>query len=373
MMILTLLPLQTSVASAEVEAEFDASKMPISSAYLQILPEYDAPRTFPEGESPVLVFYRGTMKNETGKDYDGVVPIPVHVDVSNFQIIAVGEYTSAESGDSGFDIQDTKYSVDAAAGVINLQPSTPIGADKEFHFGISYVMSPMEVTDKKSFTLDFTSNMDIAELDVEIFLPPGAQDFTVTPTPDSEERNENGEQNYKFKLTDVSAGESMPFAVSYVKKDNVLTTELLGIKSDAPPPPPDSNGNVDSGGYVVAAIIIGISLVIFGALVFFGLQGRQQNGNRGKKGNTNRKSTPKKQSSVKSEGINEGQKKKLRKQFIEGKISEEAYHREMKKASGNDGRGTIDTKEKHKKKLRKQLIVGEINEEAYQREIDKLR
>jgi len=322
LLFLMALPLGTSTVGAETS--FDADKMPISDAFIQILPEFDAPRdwTRPMADPPVIIFYRGTITNKTGNEYDGPIEIPIPLDAKNFTLIGVGEYEkSTDSNDSSERID---FTVDEEQKLVSLMPKKAIGKDEEYYFTVSYVMTPMEVTDKKAFNFGFETKADVENLTLNLILPASAKNAEMSEKFSKQEvLDSSGEQLYEFTFEKITADKPLDLNISYVKSDNNL------------PISPDEDSN-DGGGSqsnsgaspVAAALIIAAAIIIFGVLVFFGLQGRQQPVTHGR--HHARKAEQKKSTKSKSDSQDD-QRRRLRKKFLAGEIDEEEYNRAINK------------------------------------------
>jgi len=310
--------------TAKAEVNFNASQMSISKAYLEILPEYNAPRPWPEAEPPVLIFYRVTMKNETGSKYEGEIEIPVPSDVKNFQVVDAGEYKSED--DANGDSQKIPYELDEKRNILSVKPSKAIEKDAEYFFAFSYVMSPMEVTDTKKFNFDFVTNVDIDVLDVNLYLPINARDYEVNPKADHEQVNADGERYYQYHKEQLTAEEPIEFAVSYIRPENTFTVDLLSEENVQ-----EMDESQNTGGATVStALIIACVIVIFGIIVFFGLRGSGQSRQQEHQVERGRATKHSGNGDHLEDNI-QNRRKKLRNQLLAGEIDEEQYHREMNK------------------------------------------
>ncbi|WHY90482.1 hypothetical protein QNK12_22815 [Neobacillus cucumis] len=328
--------------NASAEMEFKAEKFPFKEMQIQVMPEFDYPEDWPKGTPSLLVGQYGTITNKSGQDFNGKVEIPVPAKEKNFQAYLVAEFPDVNKPEV-----QRPYDVDQEKGIVTWKPKNPIKNNQTYRFVIEYYTNSIKDTDKKSFTYKLKNNSEIKQLDVIFYAPMKAKEIQMNPKPQNTEKSEYGEDLFYYQYKNVKIGDSMKYSFSY-KKSGTESTMAAINKQQAPN---DENHKEVSGSTstdqvlnnststespnpkpiigVGGATIIGLAIIIAGALVYMGFKGRPQ---REAKGAIKNKQQQSKQTIKKdSKSANVEQKKDLRKKLLTGKIDQETYDEQMKK------------------------------------------
>lgn len=331
----------TTVANAEevgptaTSTEAITSPLPIESAYVEISPEFSEPADWPADQPSVVIFVRVVMDNNTGEDYDGEITVNVPANSGTFSFLGIGEHEKGSENYESTILEDAV--VDEASNTVTFTPSKPIKDGDTYDFSFSYVYNPMTFDGTtKSFSYSITAPADIEKLSFVIYTPVGATNHDINPETSMVSPFDSGEVAYSYNYGGVKAGDSYTFDIAYDKADLTTTQEASSTE-----PTSDTSGDSSGGGMSNgAAFMISASIIIFGVLVFLGLRGRKSNGSNAGRTQSSHKSSSNSSNSSKSSKSkatmktiknDEGEKKRLRKQLIDGEISQDDYERQMKK------------------------------------------
>ncbi|RHW41099.1 hypothetical protein D1B31_09150 [Neobacillus notoginsengisoli] len=332
-----------NASGASAEEKFMAEQFPYKEMQIQVMPEFDYPENWPKEEPSLLVGLYGTITNKTGEDYSGKVEIPVPTDEKNFQIYLVAEFPAADKPEV-----QRPFEVNKEQGTVSFTPEKPIKKDATYSFVVEYYSNPIEVSEKtkKEFTYEYIAAAEIDTLDVIIYAPLKSTEIAMDPKPSSTQKSEYGEQIAFYQQKTAKIGDSFKYNVSYKKEGNASTLSMI----DTTKKPNDENHNGttatdqvtggDEGNTsgtsdrpiigAAGGVIIGVSIIIAGMFVFFGLRNKadkRKNPAPGKKAASG-KQADKKQ---KKTGSNAEEIKELRKKLLSGKIDQEAYDEQVKK------------------------------------------
>ncbi|WP_210365895.1 hypothetical protein [Bacillus sp. REN3] len=320
--------------NAHAEGGFDSGKFPYKEMQIQLMPEFDYPENWPKDEPSMLVGYYGTILNQTGKDFNGKIEFPLPVDRKNFSIYLIAEFPE----DNKPEIQ-RPFEIDKEKGVVFWEPGKPIKNGGTYDFVIEYYENSFEVDGaKKSFKFDFTPPAEIEKLDVIVYKPLDSEGFTIDPNPSTTTKSEYGQELGHYQYTDVKTGKALSYSAVYTKEGNESSLSIISKMN----PPNDENhdgtasdqttNGTDEGRPLIdaaGASIIGISIIIAGAFVFWGIRGKRHQGaiKPAKKSTRkpSKKTIPSKIADIADE------KKKLRSMLLNGKIDQKTYEEKMKK------------------------------------------
>lgn len=324
--------------NAHAEEVFEADKFPYEEMQIQVMPEFDYPENWPKGEPSLLIGYYGIVINKSGEDFNGSIEFPLPVKDSNFSVYLIAEFPEKNKPEV-----QRPFKIDKEKGTVNWEPGKPIKADESYSFVIEYYANPF-VTDKsnKKFDFEFIPQADIKKLDVVVYNPLSAQEFTIDPAPNTTTKSEYGQELHHYQYTDVKEGSALNYKASYIKEGN---ESALSIISKMNPPNDENHSGTPTGEGAengaasedrpiidaVGASIIGISIVIAGGFIFFGLRG---NGNRTevRKPKKNLKKDVKiTKNTAPTLTATGDEKKKLRSMLLNGKIDQKTYEEKMKK------------------------------------------
>ncbi|WP_053367100.1 hypothetical protein [Bacillus sp. FJAT-27245] len=326
-------------SGTKAEGKFTPEQFPYKEMQIQVMPEFDYPENWPKEEPSLLVGQYGTIVNKTGQDFSGKIEVPVPANEKNFQVYLVAEFPS----DDKPEVQ-RPFEVDKEKGVISFAPENPIKKDADYKFVVEYYSNPINVMEKKSFTYEYTAPAAIETLDVIVYAPLKSTDITLEPKPASTQKSDYGEQIAFYQVKAAEKGSKHKYTVSYKKEGDASTLSMI----DKNKAPNDENHNgssatdqlaANSGGTggdnrrpiigAAGGVIIGVSIIIAGMFVFFGLRNKQEKRknpavfkkDKGKKTLQKQKMKP----------SNDEEIKELRKKLVNGKIDQETYDEQVKK------------------------------------------
>ena len=328
-----------TIPKVKADTVYQPEMFPLKELQVQVMPEFDYPAGWSRNEPSLLVGEYGTITNKSGQDYDGKIEIPVPAKDKNFQINLVAEFPEENKPEV-----QRPYDVDKEKGIISFKPQKTIKKNQTYKFVIEYYTKEIAVTDKKSFTYQFTNTSAIDQLNVIFYAPMNAKEIQLEPKAQNNEKSDYGEQLYYYQYQNVKTGTDLKYTFSYKKEGTESTMEAINKQQ---PPSDDTHSGVNNstatdqvsknaanssekqpiisnGG----AVIIAIAIIIAGALVFFGLKGTNR------RAFTNRKPAKHEQKptvKVENKSANTEEKKELRKKLLSGKIDQETYDEEMKK------------------------------------------
>jgi hypothetical protein len=331
MMMLVSMFAQNLVQAAEPAS--NAQQLPYKALQVQIMPEFDYPDDWPKDKPSLLIGNYGTLVNKGDKDYSGDIELTVPAKEANFELYMVAEFPKTDQPEV-----QRPYKLDKEKGIVTWKPANPIKAGQEYRFVVEYYYNPIKVSDKKSFSYQFSAPGNADLTDLIVYAPIGAKDFTISPKAMNQSKSDFGEDLYHYQYKQLKAGEQKTFQVAYTKPDN--KSSLSVIQSNMPK---DSNhagvsGNAASNAQAAAsaavskpiidataASIIGISLIIMGALIYFGLRGRPVTAEVSVNGAANTVTGARTKKGHKKDSVEE-RKKNLRKMLINGEIDEKTYN-----------------------------------------------
>lgn len=330
-MMLVYMFAQNLVLAAEPAS--NPQQLPYKALQVQIMPEFDYPDDWPKDKPSLLIGNYGTLVNKAGKDYSGDIQLTVPAKDANFELYMVAEFPKVDQAEV-----QRPYKLDKEKGIVSWKPATPIKAGQEYRFVVEYYYNPIKVSDKKSFSYQFTAPGNADLTDLIVYAPIGSKNFTISPKAMNQSKSDFGEDLYHYQYKQLKAGEQKAFQVSYVKADNKSSLSFIQANM-----PKDSNHSGVSGNAAAnaqaassaataskpiidatAASIIGISLIIMGALIYLGLRGRPVAAEVAVGGAGNAATGVKTKKGHKKDSVEE-RKKNLRKMLINGEIDEKTY------------------------------------------------
>lgn len=257
------------------EAPYQPEMFPYQSLLIQLSPEHDYPEEWPENQPSLLVAYYGTMVNKTGQQYNGEIELKAPVNDNNFQIHLLAEFPVSDQPEV-----ERPYRIDKENGVIAWKPVDPIGPDEEYRFVIEYFYNPIQVKETKSFSFQYQVEGGAEVADIIISSPVGAEDISVNQQPTNSMISDFGEEIYHYQYKPLEAGKTLAYEVAYVKADHESTLSKLekmpndvnhtGLAQTEPASAASSAPFLNTAG----AAIIGVSFIIMGVIIAYGLRGR---------------------------------------------------------------------------------------------------
>lgn len=330
-MMLVYMFAQNLVLAAEPAS--NPQQLSYKALQVQIMPEFDYPDDWPKDKPSLLIGNYGTLVNKAGKDYSGDIQLLVPAKEANFELYMVAEFPKADQPEV-----QRPYKLDKEKGIVSWKPANPIKAGQEYRFVVEYYYNPIKVSDKKSFTYTFSTQENAEITDLIFYAPIGSKDFSISPKAMNQTKSDFGEALYHYQYKQLKPGEQKTFQVAYTKADNKSSLSVIQTNM-----PKDSNhsgvsGNAGNGQTpspasaaapksiidATAALIIGISLIIMGALIYLGLRGRPGAAEVTANGAGSATAGARAKKGHKKDSIEE-RKKNLRKMLINGEIDEKTY------------------------------------------------
>jgi hypothetical protein len=126
--------------------------------------------------------------------------------------------------------------------------------------------------DQRSYTLAWTSPLDIALVTFDVQTPYGGRSMALeTAAEVSASTDQYGLPTYSFTQTGVSAGDALSLSFSYTKGDNTLSADVVAQQPPTAPeitPTPTVTGQGTSPA-VIAALVVGGVLLIGGGIYWY--------------------------------------------------------------------------------------------------------
>ncbi|SEM89193.1 hypothetical protein SAMN05192533_106263 [Mesobacillus persicus] len=325
---------------AQAEGEYRAEDFPYKELSIQVMPEFDYPEGWPEDKPSLLNAFYGTITNNSGQDYSGELEFPVPLSDKDFQVYLVAEFPA----DNQSEVQ-RPYELNKAKNTLIWKPAEVIKQGSSYQFVIEYYSNPIAVTDtEKKFDFQFIPEASVEKLDIIFYNPMNSTEFTLDPKAQNVTGTDYGQELHLYQYTDVLKGEPVSYSTSYKKEGNESTLSIISKQTpeDGTHAGLTATDQVGNNGLstsenqpiigTAGAFIIGLSICIAGAFVFFGLRGAKESkysSNVSSNGrNTSKKGARTSSASVKS--LDE-EKKLLRNKLMTGKIDEKTYEERMKK------------------------------------------
>lgn len=310
--------------SANVEAS-ESSTLTYEELQIYVMPQYTQPEEWESDEPAVIIGMYGTLVNGTDAPYSDDIQIPVHSDPSDFQFSRVGKLDDEGS------IQDVEATFDDKSSTITWQLADALEPGDAYHFFIEYYFAPAWEDTSFQFSYVYELERKADQLNILLFEPYGAENFTVdTETDSGEEGVVFGIHAHVFDWEEAEEGTVFDASVRYEKEDNVTTLEALEtLEEKARELSEISQENAvkesaeaeQTTMQVERIVFIAITIVIVGLFVYFIFK--------------NRKAVKKKKKEEKK--INEAAKdvddelRALRRKLIRGEITKEDYEKERSK------------------------------------------
>lgn len=331
-----------SLKNVNAAETFQAEKFPYKEMQVQVMPEFDYPKEWPEDQPALLVGYFGTFVNKSGSDYNGEITFPLPTDAQNFQV-----YLAAEFPEENKPEVQVEYKINNDQKAIVWKPTKPIKKDASYSYVIEYYSNPIEVKDKKAFNYSFNPPADMEQLDIVFYAPINAKEYSMEPKSSDESKSEYGEEIHHYQYLNAKRGSEVSYKASYVKKDNASSMSVINKQN----PPQDENHQGVSGSTATeqvlnnnggttnnkssrpiidttGAVIIGISMIIMGIFIFLGFRGKGKSPTPKRKvQQPTTKGTPK----TKNVDSKSEEKKSLRKMLMAGEIDQQTYDEKIKK------------------------------------------
>ena len=127
----------------------------------------------------------------------------------------------------------------------------------------------------RTLTFSFSTQTDIADLEIEVQQPSGTQEFTSEPTPDDTQTRADGLAYAVYHLGPMAVGTSRSLRVSYTRDSDQLSRDMLhsaaqgGVQPGAglSIPAPSQETAIEVGGDGLSAMLVPALVALGGLLV----------------------------------------------------------------------------------------------------------
>lgn len=300
-------------------AEETTKDISLTELVIQVMPEYTTPDNWSEEGPAVLYGQHGLFVNETDEAYDGKLSVRIPLDDPTLNLALVGQVI--EEG-----TLDVEYTINEDTQTVEWTPNEPLEPGEEYRYAVEYYFAPFGTGKSKAFTFKETIDKDVPNMSVLFFEPVEAENVKLSEEP-NDVLDMYGTPVHEYNVADVKAGDTFELDISYEKDSEITTLEALeqhAPDDDIHQGLAATDDNDGAGTFISneSAIMISISIIIAGLFVYLGLRNRQ-------KAPTKRTNTNKSQHIDKSSKSTEKEKKKLRKQLIDGQIDEGTYKKRI--------------------------------------------
>ncbi len=229
----------TTAAPATAKPSVPSTSAPgaigIARLRLSIWPEYDDPR--------VLILIRGEVTPDSPLPAKLQLPMP-----KGAELIGTGMISEQNT------LINHPHQLIPGETHDVLELTLPVT-----RFFVEWYHNPYRTTDReaeKQFTYALNLPYPIKQLDVDILKPTEATDFRTDPAADQQATNNQGGTFHQFSYSEVKAGESTAFTVTYVK-----TTDQPSVQKqqpDAISPLPQADGGKTTVAFAILAGVIAL-------------------------------------------------------------------------------------------------------------------
>lgn len=309
-------------APLQMSAEESQSPLKMDELTIQVLPEFAYhPEDEKKEELPVLTGYHGTLENVTDKPQKEKINIALPVGSKNLKVGYIAEYNEKLT-----DRYDLDYELDEEKGIISWEMGRELAPGERYKFVIEFYTNDLIVNENEremSYTFEMFTDIGLVNL---IFLEPlKAEDFKLTPGPDTHQQNPYGMNMFHFQMNNLEKGEQKTVEIAYKRDETRMTSELFDEMYENVNEV-KTNETMPRG--VVIAGIGGISVVAIALLVLFLRKKKPA----AKEINKNKKGS--KQPQQAEQKNREMKMARLRAMLVDGKITEEEYKELLKKLGG---------------------------------------
>lgn len=284
---------------------------------VQVLPEYSYhPKDKKKNQSPLLVGYHGTLRNNTDVPQKGQIEIPLPMKEKDFKIGFVGDYSNDLT-----EMYEIEYEIDKNSGVISWETSEEIQPQGTYKFVIEYYTNSIEETKgKKSVSYHFQSFADIGILNIVFVEPLQTESFKLEPAAQSHQENSFGMNLFSYMTQGIKTGEEKTIALNYERGTDQTTEELMEAMAGAHMKQQASVKNDENIPLWKVLSVIGGVTVIAAILLIIILKKRAKK--------------PVKKESSRKDDTTTLQKAKLRSMLMDGSITQEEYDELSKRVGG---------------------------------------
>ncbi|MFN7253316.1 MAG: hypothetical protein ACK4M9_21450 [Anaerobacillus sp.] len=298
------------------EALSNNSDIALTELNIKLMPEFINPEDWDYNIPSLLVGYHGTITNHSEAPYSGEIKISVPTKLPKFNAGFVAQFLNDEDAEP----IEEDYTVNVEEGYISWIPQNPIESNESYHFVLEYFSAPIEGVVDRTFTFEFIADTNIDNVNIAVYAPYKAQNFTIDKESDLNSMT-FGLEFHMYEHSDVKKGDLYDLTVSYKKEDIVTTMEAL---NDFSAPDDDAHAGFNQQGVqqqndtflnAENIIMISLSIIIVGAFVFIVLRKKNEPNSSVKENNVVPKKIVNKEEEI----------KKLRKMLTDGLIDEKIY------------------------------------------------
>ncbi|GAX90637.1 hypothetical protein [Effusibacillus lacus] len=286
----------------------------LSELEVQVMPEMDKPEDWPPDTPVLLTGLYGSLENRTSQAFSDTIRFPIPKDPLT-KIYLVAEFKDQNQPETPVD-----YKYDPQAGLLEWKPTAPIEPGKPYHFVVEYYSNPYQGKgSQREFPFKFQSYYDIKDLYFYVFEPLDGKNFKLSRETQETAKNNMGQTIHKLSKGFFSAKDEYLVTVSY-QKDNFQTVMEKQEQTKAANPAPAGEtkspaGADESAGILFVALLL---IALVGAGAYFWLRGNNKRVS--PLGSRNRR-----------DGELAQAVKALRKQLLEGSLTEEQYRKQLAK------------------------------------------
>jgi hypothetical protein len=313
-LLVTILLLQLTILPPN-EALSENEDLALTELNIKVMPEFINPDDWDYNIPSLLIGYHGTFTNTSDSPYTGEIKVSVPTHLQDFRAGYVAQFLETD------DIEPTEedYTVNAEEGYISWVPKNPIGPNEEYYFVLEYFSASIDGVTDRSFTFEIIPDTNIANMNIAVYAPYNAENFTIDKEADLNSVT-FGLEFYMYEYSDVSKGDVYDLTVTYTKDNIVTTIEALNdfsAPNDEAHAGFNQQGVQQNDGFLSTEniILISLTLIVIGAFVFIVLR--------------KKKDTPKNVKETRNAPkkiINKDEEiKKLRKMLADGQIDEKTY------------------------------------------------
>lgn len=311
-LILSLLLMWQEITFAE-----EINPLQMEELTIQVLPEYTYhPKDKKQNQTPLLIGYHGTLKNNSDVSQKGKIEIPLPVKDDNFKIGFVADYSKDLK-----EMFEIEYELDEKAGIISWETSEEIAPKEMYKFVIEYYTDRIEETKEgNKLEYSFQSFADIRLMNLIFVEPLKTESFTLEPPAESHQKNSYNMNMFVYQVQGMNPGDVKSIQLEYNRADDRTTVEIMEEMAGSSGEKAAVKNNDEQIPVGRTITVVGGVSVSAAAMLLLLLKKRSRN--IGKKFND------------KKDNNADLKKAKLRKLLVEGSITEEEYNQLLNRLGG---------------------------------------
>lgn len=213
--LLILYPMSTTAFQLPEGKSPYHNALSLDELFVQVLPEFETPKTWDSGMPSVLISYYGEFVNRTDTVYEDYIYMPIPTNQPLFQLSMVCET------DRGIVYKPNEI-VDQH---LKWKPSAPIGINEKYSFMIEYFYNPIEFRENglKDFTFQFHTDKTIPIVYIDVHMPNSSTNHHLHPEYIRHFTINQNVEVYSFIFNDTSKTKPVNLNVQYQKHNNLPT------------------------------------------------------------------------------------------------------------------------------------------------------